>query len=184
MSAIKQLAARARERTRRPAVAFHSLVRRLAVAASEGGSWQLLGPKDEDGAAEVAADIEVFQQIGYSSRPVAESGEVVVVKIGGALTHPVIIATRDESIRVDLDEDETAIYNSASIVKVKADGTIEIGSQGGTFAALALKSDVDTIQSQLDGHSHTYLPGSGGATTTTGNPSVTAPTGTVKLKAE
>jgi phage gp45-like len=181
MSFIRRKAEQARQATQREAVELRNLIRRLAISASEGGIWQLLGPDDE-----VMADVEVFQGIGYASRPESSStgAEAVVVKIGGKLTHPVVIATRDESTRVDLDEDETAIFNSTAIVKVKADGTIEIGSHGGTFESLATKADVQTIRDELHKHHHTYVPGSNPATTTTGNPSVTSPTGTQKLKAE
>jgi hypothetical protein len=40
------------------------------------------------------------------------------------------------------------------------------------------------IRAALDGHSHTYIPGSNTPTATTGNPAVPAPTGTQKFKAE
>jgi len=184
MSAIRRQAARAREETRRAAVRFRGLIRRMAISATEGGLWQLLGPKDEAGAAEVAADVEVFQGIGYASRPQDGKGEVVVVKIGGALTHPVVIATRDESIRVDLDEDETAVFNGSSIVKVKADGTIEIGSQGGTFAPLALKSDVTAISYLLKNWTVVATDGGLALQTAAKIDLASIPAGTTKLKAE
>lgn len=49
---------------------------------------------------------------------------------------------------------------------------------------VALKSDVDAIQAALDGHEHTYVPGTGTPTTTTSNPSVPAPVGAEKVTAE
>lgn len=162
-----------REATMRGAVNARNLVRRLAVAASAGGRWQLLG---SDG--EVFADVEAFQGIGYASRPADGAGEVILLRVSG--NHPVIVATRDESIRVDLDEDETAIFNSSSIVKVKADGAIEIGSQGGSFAALATKDDIDALESWASTHVHVETG------TTTNAPTIGPPsaTGTTKLKAE
>lgn len=54
----------------------------------------------------------------------------------------------------------------------------------GTPMPLATLADVQAIQSDLDGHSHTYIPGTGSPATTTLNPSVTAPSGTSVLKAK
>jgi len=54
----------------------------------------------------------------------------------------------------------------------------------GGAVPLALKSDVQAIRDDLDGHSHTYIPGTNPVAQTTLNPSVTAPTGTTVLKAK
>jgi len=158
-----------------------AMIRRMRPLKTAGALWRLAGY-----AGEVDAEgVELFSGIGFYSRP-GSSGkpEVVVNKIGGASGHPVVVATRDESIRVELDEDETAIFNSASIVKIKADGTIEVGSRGGTPVPLATLADVEAIRNDLNGHEHTYVPSGGGTALTTLGPSVTAPSGTAKLKGE
>jgi phage gp45-like len=156
----------------------------MVVGITEGGLWQLLGHDDE-----VDEDVPVFQGIGFASRPSATSvtggrAEAVLLHVAGASSHPVIVATRDESIRVELDEDETAIFNGSSIVKVKADGTIEIGSQGGTFVPLALKSDVQAIKTVLTTWTVVPTDGGGALKTKAINDLASIPAGTTKLKAE
>jgi phage gp45-like len=150
------------------------------VLASEAGFWQVEG---YDG--ERTSDLEVFQNVGYTSRPKAGSdGEVILGRVGAKSGHPVVLAARDRTTEPTIDPDETAIHNSLALVYIKDDGTIEARTKAGAAVSLALKSDVQTIRNELDGHAHTYLPGSGGATQTTGNPSVTSPVGTTKLKGE
>jgi len=138
MSFIKRNALKAREMTSRAAVSARNAIRRMAVLASVDGAWQLLGPNEER-----SADVEVFHNIGFASRPESgsETAEVILVHVHGASGHPVVVASRDEATRVDLDEDETAIFTAGAIVKIKADDTIEIGTRGGTFSALVTQAD-------------------------------------------
>ena len=54
-------------------------------------------------------------------RPRAGHGEAIVLKVAG--THPVIVATRDVSQHIELDADETAIFNSTgALVRITKDG--------------------------------------------------------------
>jgi len=76
------------------------------------------------------------------------------------------------------------VYTDKALVHLKDDGTIEARSASGTAVPLATLADVQAIRDALNGHTHTYVPGGGAPTTTTVNPSVPAPTGTTKLKAE
>lgn len=158
---------------------LRAAVRRFRVAASTGGLWSLSGHGQER-----AEEVELFGGIGFHSRP-GSSGkpEVVVVKVGAASGHPVIIATRDEATRVTLEADETAIFNSTTIVKIKADGTIEAGSRGGTFEALLKKSEYDALKTVFDAHTHAGVTTGAGVSGTTATPAPTA-TGTTKLKGE
>lgn len=163
-----------------------TMIRRLAVAASPGGLWQVVAGGDES----PLTDVPLFQGVGISARPSADSGgaEAIVVKVGGDQRHPVIVATRDESVRLDVEEDETAIYNSGSVVLIKADGTVEVRSRGGSAQALATKADVDALQTAVDAHIHTTTATVGAGAT----PGVISPpvepmpsaTGTQKLKGE
>jgi phage gp45-like len=112
------------------------MIRRLAVKVTTRALWQLLGHDDE-----VEDAVEVFSGVGFYSRP-PESGspEVILVKVGGASSHPVIIATRDERTRAaftairDMAEDEAAIYNSSARVHVLADGTVVVDDGSGAVA--------------------------------------------------
>lgn len=194
MSFVTRNAERARQATARAVVTFRNLIRRMAITASNGGLWQLMGPNDE-----VMADVEVFQGVGFASRPEADSdsAEAIVVKVGGKLNHPVIVATRDEDVRVDVAEDETAIFNSVSIVHVRANGEIEATSIGGTPVALATKADIDALEEFLkdqfdsvSGVGHVHATPSGPTTTMTAGSgsgtgfSVPSASGTTKMKAE
>ena len=143
------------------------MIRRMSVADSAAGAWQIEGQEGE-----LSPDVELFAGIGFHSRPLAGSdAEVVVVKIGGAAGHPVVIATRDESIRFDIDEDETVIYNSTGAqVKIEADGNILVrAASGGTVSVddgsgavlLSTKADTAAIVSAIG--SAGVTPGDGGA---------------------
>lgn len=171
----------------RAATAAVNAIRKLTVQLTTRGLWNVLGLDDGD----ADQDVPVYSGIGFYARPPADTeSEVIVAKIGGGSQKPAIIASRDEDTRkavteaAELAEDETIAFNSKCVLYLKADGTIEARTTGGTAVALALKSDVDTIQGELDGHSHTYIPGTLAVQLTTLNPSVTAPVGTTKLKGE
>jgi len=174
----------------RVATRIGNLCRRVVLALTDGGLWQADGYEGE-----ARADgVEAFQGIGYASRPSATAvtdgdAEAILLHVGGKSGHPVIVATRDESIRVELDEDETAIFNSQAIVKIKSDGTIEASSIGGSPVALATKADVDSIVKVLT----TWIPiaADGGAALKTASvlefgahPTNTVPAGTSVLKGE
>jgi phage gp45-like len=172
----------------RAAVKGRTMLRRLAVKVTTKALWQLLGHDDETEDA-----VEVFSGIGFYSRPSDDgSPEVVLAKIGGSSDHPVIVATRDERTRQALEEardlakDESIVFNSLAFVRVKADGTIEAASAGGTAVALATKADVDALQVAIDTHTHTVpIIGAAGTTpTTTPLVGMPAAAGTAKFKGE
>ena len=175
-----------RDAISRGAVAVRTMLRRMSVGHSANGLWQLLGYVDGE-YEDTEDDTPVFEGIGIAARPAVDSSgaEVIVAKVGGKSGHAVVIATRDESIRIEIDEDEIAIFNSVSQVRIRANGEIEAGSRGGTFEALATKAELKTVRDELHRHEHAYIPGLGSVTTpTTGGPSVTSPTGTLWLMGE
>lgn len=118
---------------------LRGLVRRTVVSLTEaaGCAWQALGYRDSDGNRETFNNVEIFGGVGIHARP-ANSGrvEAIIVHVGGDEEHPVIVATRDQSMQVELEGDETAIFNSKSVIRIKADGTIEIGSRGAELTPL------------------------------------------------
>lgn len=129
-----------------------ALVRRLRIAASKGVLWLLEGGEDFDGNVE-RDEIETFPGVGFYARPKrGDRAEAVVVKVGGEDGHPVIVATRNQDgiKRLgELAEDETAIFTSKSVVRIKADGTVEIGSIGGavqpTIKATSYRAAEDAL---------------------------------------
>ena len=124
---------------------------------------------------DVDDNVEVFQGIGYVARPPdGTSAEAVLVNIGG-FDHPCLVALRDGRTTtavvdaVGLGVDEVIVHNSAVVMKLKADGTVEIRSLNGTAVPLATKADVDAVNARVDElqlihntHRHPSIPGSGG----------------------
>lgn len=166
-------------------------IRRMVVTLTSKAIWQLAGFLLGDGKRE-AMTAEPFTGIGFSSRPPANGKpEAIVLLPGDDARQPVVVAVRDEKTRQAivgaLLENETAMFNDAALVHIKAGGTIEARSKNGVAVPLATKADVDAIRNALNGHSHQYIPpGSGGGApiATTGNPAVPAPAGTSVLKGE
>lgn len=162
-------------------------LRKMAIDRTRSGLWKVLGY-------EVVAEshpAELFGGVGFHSRPASGSkAEAIVAFIGGAGA-PVVIATRDEALRQavgELEEDEAAIFNTLAIVRVMADGTVEIRSAGGTAAALATKADLDALRAALE--TAAIAPGAGGAAAvvaamdTALGPLAPWPVGTTVLKGE
>jgi len=168
-------------------------IRKTLVSLSSGAVWQFLGALVQGVARETFA-AEVWQGIGFASRPRTTSkAEALLVYVGRGARQVQAVAMRDEDLRrvaaANLEPDETAIFSSKSIVVIKADGSVEIRSIGGTPAPLALKSELAALRTAFLAHTHVLTiaaaSGSGGTgtaaiTTTT----VAAPVGTTVLKAE
>lgn len=183
------------------AVRAAGAVRRMTISLTTKTLWQLLGHKMPDGQQETFT-AEAFTGIGFYSRP-ASGGhpEAIVLNIGNAKA-PVIVAVRDERTRAamagSLAVNETAMFNDAAIVHVKADGSIEARSKNGTAQSLATKADLDALAAYLknqfatSGTGHTHTLASGGVVTLTTVPTATpgtgsgvpSATGTTKVRAE
>lgn len=143
---------------------MRNMVRRLTVAATAFHQWQLHGYEYGGAQPETFDDVEVFGGVGFVSRPAAGSNaEAIVIKVGGEGGHPVVIASRDRDAQVEIDDDESAIFNSSgAVVKVTKDGDVEVNpapgrkvylrSDGGTSEALAKKSELDAAINQINSH--------------------------------
>lgn len=164
----------------------------MAIDLTEGVLWRVLGFLLEGGRREQAR-VEVFPGIGFYARPPASGKpEAIVLNVGGA-EHPVVVATRDEKTRAaavaDVAADESAQFNTAARVHVKADGTIEARTHGGVAIALPTMADIAALKAWADLHRHGD-PVSGLTTTPvlSVGPPVPDPapsaTGTTKFKAE
>lgn len=161
-----------RDRTTSAYARIANLVKRMVMLKIDSPlRWRV---KDAD--PEEIDDIEIFHNVGFHARPPAvgkwgpnvaiHNVEAIVVNVNSH-DHPVIIATRDADTmrvvveKVGLNPDETLIYTSKSVVKIQADGTVEIRNLDGTAVPLATKADVDALQARLDtleqnflGHGH------------------------------
>lgn len=127
-------------------------LRRMVVSLTTRALWQVVGHRLLDNTTETR-DAEVFSGIGFYSRPSASGNPEAIVIFQGGAANPVIVATRDEKTRAavagSLAAGETAIFNSASIVVLKANGDIEIRSSGGDAAAVAMKADLDAFKAAI-----------------------------------
>lgn len=173
----------------------HGMVSVRELAEHTGQRAEAAGREALDGTSE-DDEIEIFGQAGIVARPEANAAvESLVLLVGASGDHAAVAAQIDSTRATVIDAtglepDETIVYTSQSVVHIKADGTVEVRSIGGTAVALATKADVDAIKSWLDLHIHntptgfssipvdgTPLPG--------GTPDTApAPTGTTILKAE
>lgn len=162
-------------------------IRRMTVGPTSRPLWQVIGHS----LADVGGDIETrsaeaFTGIGFYARPPDSGGspEVIAVFTGKTAGNPVIIAARDERTRkavAQLEADETAIFTSKAMIRIKADGTIEIASVGGTPQKLVTKADFDAHVSWVTTHYHNDpVSGVSGPAA----PPPPSPVYTTKLKAE
>lgn len=151
---------------------------------------------DVEGYAGETDDVEVFQGVGHAARPAGADAEAIAVAVN-ARDHHVIVATRDgDTLRavidaVGLEADETLVYTSRAVVKLLADGTVEIRSTGGTAKELAYKSDAEALNSRIDAlesafNAHTHPTAPTGPVSTPTPPADTAATvvGTSVVKGE
>lgn len=198
-----------RDRTTSAYARIANIVKRMVMLKIDSPlRWRA---KDAD--PEEIDDVEIFHNVGFHARPPAvgkwgpnvaiHNVEAIVVNVNSH-DHPVIIATRDADTmrvvveKVGLNPDETFIYNSKSVVKIKADGTVEIRSLDGTAVPLATKADVDAVNERVAAvetafntfiaayNTHTHLNAGTGAPVNQAAPSSSSATvhGTSVLKAQ
>lgn len=164
-------------------------IRRMAVTMTSAPFWRVVGHLLIDGKRE-DREAEIFSGIGFYGRPKKGHQVDSLVAFPGGASNPIIIATRDEDARravAAIAQDETAMFNSATIILIKANGTVEIRASGGAAAALATKADIDALKSWAAGHTHVVAGiTAGGAAVTSATPLPVAPsaTGTTVLKAQ
>ncbi|MGN6103738.1 MAG: hypothetical protein ACTHU0_01415 [Kofleriaceae bacterium] len=167
-------------------------IRRMAVSLTARVLWQLVGfqiPGARGASQTETASAEPFLGIGFHARPPSSGKPEAIVLMVGDAQHPVVVAVRDEKTRAAvagaLAENETAMFNSRSVVHIKADGTIEARSAGGTAGPLALHASLVSLREAFQ--SWTPVTGDGGAALKTVLSDLFArewPKGTTKLKGE
>ena len=183
MKTIEQL-----QRVLDPAlVTAKGAVRRMAISLTSRVLWQLTGfrlPGAGGSTTTETQTAEPFTGIGFYARPpTSGKPEAIVIMVNDG-QNPVVVAVRDEKTRAAiagaLEANETAVFNSAAIVHVKADGTIEARSASGVAVPLATLADVQAMRSTYNGHQHLETGGTTNVTTSL----MAAPTGTTVLKGE
>jgi len=128
-------------------------VRRMIVTRTRTALWQVTGHLLLDGTTETR-DAENFAGgVGFYSRPSEDEDTEAIVAFPGGPGNPIIVATRQEAVRrviaADLNADETQIHNSAVVIRIKANGTVEIRTAAGVAAELATKADLAALRAVL-----------------------------------
>jgi hypothetical protein len=129
--------------------------REVYVPESNGMVVTLLGRQAADGSFEEDR-ADALSPPGFVANPHEYSTvEAICNFVGADGDHPVCAGMLDHRRyeivdKVGLQHDETLIYTTKAIVKIKVDGTVEIRSVDGTAAPLAFKSDVDALQTRVD----------------------------------
>lgn len=168
-----------------------AMIRRMAVTLTSGAFWRVVGHKLIDGKPETR-DAEVFSGIGFYSRPKAGHQVDALVVFPGGAANPIIIATRDEDARkavaAGIAQDETIAFNSSTIVLVKANGTVEIRTAGGTATKLPTLADHNNLRDAFNAHVHLSAAPSNPTGIPVAGPTplipVVTPSGTTVLKAQ
>ncbi|WP_428262894.1 hypothetical protein [Haliangium sp.] len=133
--------------------------RQLALDESDGERVTALGREALDGSVEEDA-MDSFGPVGLVGRPAGDATvEAAVAFVGADGAHPIALGYVDGTRRavidaVGLGADETVVYNSQAVVKLLADGTVEIRSLGGTAVPLATKADVERLRDEFLAHLH------------------------------
>lgn len=184
--------------------AIRSMISRREIdpKRSDGDHVVALGREAEDGSFE-QDDMDVLGSCGIIARPADDVHvETITLFVGGDDNHPVAVGQLDHTRRyvlrdVGMEPDETIVYTSKTIVKILKDGTVELRNVNGIAVPLALKSDVEALQSRMDALEQAFLTHTH-VTAGAGSPSPPTPigggeigpttpvviAGTSKLKAE
>ena len=186
---VKELAKVTDGATRRLA----GLVRRMVVSVTSKPIWKLIGVRGPDGNDEIV-NAEAFTGVGFYARPRATGGkpEAIVVNVGDARV-PIVIASRDEKTLAAIREalgaglpaaGDTLVFaaNGAAVVYLKANGTVEIKTPGGTAVALATLADLQALRAAIQGA--TPVANDGGAAIRTEILNANWTTGTSVLKGQ
>lgn len=136
---------------------LYGKIRRMVLGVTSG-LWQVIGHLLLDGKRE-GHDAEPFTGIGFYARPgVGSNPEAIVIFLGEGASAPTVIACRDEDVRRavvgDLSEDETAMFNTRTMIIVRASGIVEIKAPGGVPRKVAFQDEVHAIYSWLTAHTH------------------------------
>ena len=90
----------------------------LGIVARAGAKAQIQGLADE-----VMDEMEIYQQVGFSSW-IPEKSRVVILPLMGKSSRSIIIASTEAPIMISVEEGETCIYDQhGHSVWLKEDGT-------------------------------------------------------------
>ncbi len=148
--------------------------RQIDNVESTGDRVRALGREALDGSYEDDT-MDQFSPVGLIGRPADDAAvESLVAFVGADGSHPVSVSCLDGTRRavieqVGLEADEVIVYNTQSMVRILADGTVEIRSLTGTAQSLAfvdsvnaridaLEDKINANQDIFDNHTHLHGP--------------------------
>ncbi len=166
--------------------AANTVARAVVQLVDDSTKMQLLQLIVLDG--ETIDGAEHFQPYGLTSVPVP-GAEATVIFPNGDRSHPLVVATSDRRYRPTGGQPgEVTLYNNVTPrLILKANGTVEIRSAGGTAIKLPTLADYEALRTSFNAHTHAVAGvTAGGASVVSAVPASTvgSPAGTQVLKAE
>jgi len=156
-----------KDRQDRLVLRLEGMIRRLEVTATESPDWQLDGGFEGAEGDRDLFEAPMYGVAGVYARPVGET-DAILVNVGGQSGHPAVISVRDTATREAIDDalggvaaGETVVYNAASVVVIRTDGTIEIRSKDGTALPLPTLKSLEALEQAFN--AWVVVPNDGGA---------------------
>lgn len=131
------------------------------VARGSSKVLQLQGYADE-----VLQEVEVVQQVGFSSH-IPEDAKVVVIPLQGKTAKSIVVASKGGKVVIEVPEGETCIYDQfGHHVWLKEDGT-HVGGNLFVDGNVVATGDVSDQKSSMQSMRDTYNSHRNGSDTTT-----------------
>lgn len=163
---------------------FSGRIRRMAVTRTNSALLQVAGHNLLEGEQETW-DAEQFQGIGFAARPADDEETEAIVAFVGGPGNPIVIATRNEATRIsmaaDLAAGETQLHNPAVLIRIKANGTVEIRTKAGIALPLPTLAEHNALAAFVQAMT---LPVVGATAGPPAPGAVPTASGTTVLKAE
>ena len=131
----------------------------LGIVARAGAKAQIQGLADE-----VMDEMEIYQQVGFSSW-IPEKSRVVILPLMGKSSRSIIIASTEAPIMISVEEGETCIYDQFGHqillhkdgIKIKGDVEI-VGDLKTTGQVSDVKGSMQAMRDAYNPHTHGNSP--------------------------
>ncbi|MCL9676973.1 phage baseplate assembly protein [Acinetobacter sp. ACZLY 512] len=115
-------------------------------------------------AGETLQEVELFQQVGFSSH-IPEGARVVVIPLQGKTAKSIVVATTAGTIKINVESGESCVYDQfGHSVWLKEDGThvtgdlFVDGNISSTREVSDQKGSMQEMRSKYNGHKHGSSP--------------------------
>lgn len=131
----------------------------LGIVARAGAKAQIQGLADE-----VMDEMEIYQQVGFSSW-IPEKSRVVILPLMGKSSRSIIIASTEAPVMISVEEGETCIYDQFGHqillhkdgIKIKGDVEI-VGDLKTTGQVSDVKGSMQVMRDAYNSHVHGNSP--------------------------